>query len=220
MSESPGQGAHRSIVRAPQSLFAGLGMVGLGLFGVYAASDLPQGTLSAIGPGLMPHWLSIGVAVCGLALVAAGFLRDGEPLQTFPLRGPIIVMLAIAAFALTIRPFNFGAFSTPGLGLIVAGPLAVMVGGYASPEARFRELLILALLLTAGCMLLFGDMLNLPIPIFPTAVIQAMSGVVPSKTLLRIGAGSLALLGLALLALNRRTAHRENVDVAHHSMTA
>ena len=58
----------------------------------------------------------------------------------------------------------------PGLGLAFAGPLAILIGGYATPEARLRELVILALGLTPFCMLLFGDLLNLPIPIFPAAL--------------------------------------------------
>ena len=95
----------------------------------------------------------------------------------------------------------------------------MVIGGYATPEARLRELLILALLLTAGCMLLFGDLLNLPIPIFPTALIEAASGRIPSRTLLRLGAGGLALAGLALLALQRRSTRRSRTDVARHAMT-
>lgn len=218
MVEPNGSGG--GLVRAPQSLAAGLAMIALGMFGVWAASDLDRGTLSAIGPGMLPHWLSIGVAICGLALVAVAFLHDGEAIQSFPLRGPIVILLAIFAFAVTIRPFSFGGVTSPGLGLIVAGPLAVLIGGYASHEARFLDLVILALLLTAGCMLLFGDLLNLAIPIFPTAVIQAMSGVIPSKVLLRIAAGVLALVGLGLLFFRLRGARSERVDVATHSMTS
>lgn len=216
MRESQGSGG---LVRAPQSLVAGLGMIGLGLFGVWAASDLERGTLAAIGPGLMPHWLAVGVVACGGALLVAGFLNDGEALQPFPLRAPVIVTLAILAFAVTIRPFALGGTTLPGLGLIVAGLLAVIVGGYASHEARFLDLLILALLLTAGCMLLFGDLLNLPIPIFPNALVEAMSGKISSKTMLRIAAGTLALVGLGLMALRHRTARAERIDVAPHSMT-
>ncbi|GAB6845683.1 hypothetical protein HNR00_001294 [Methylorubrum rhodinum] len=214
-----GTSSRRGAVRAPQSLVAGLGLIGLGLFGVWASSDLDYGSLRAIGPGLMPFWLSIGVAVCGLALAIAGFTHDGAPLQSFTLRGPLVISLAILAFAVTIRPFAIGGIVTPGLGLIVAGPLAIVIAGYAGTEARFLELLTLALFLTAGCMLLFGDMLNLPIPIFPTAFIQAMTGVLPSRTLLRIAVGVLVLAGLVLLLVQRRSGRREPIEVARHSLT-
>ncbi|KQP50964.1 MULTISPECIES: tripartite tricarboxylate transporter TctB family protein [unclassified Methylobacterium] len=206
-------------IRGPQSLAAGLGLIALGVFAVWAGSDLPQGTLGAMGPGLMPRWLGIGVAACGVALVLAGFLKTGEPLPPVAWRGVVVVMLAIVAFAVTIRPVPVGPFTTPGLGLIVAGPLAIIVGGYASPEARFGELVCLALLLTAGCMLLFGDLLNLPIPMFPTVVIEALSGSISMRLLLRLSAGVLILLGIGMVALLRSGARRRPVDVATHSLT-
>ncbi|MBO1019311.1 tripartite tricarboxylate transporter TctB family protein [Methylobacterium sp. SD274] len=209
----------RSIVPAPQSFVAGIALVLLGMFGIWAASDLPRGTLGSMGPGMLPHWVAIGVAICGGVLAATGLVREGAGLQTFGLRGPVTVVLAILAFAVTIRPFSLGPVAGPGLGLIVAGPLAVIIGGYATPEARFRELLILALLLTAGCMLLFGDLLNLPIPIFPTVLIEAASGTIPSRVMLRLGAGALALAGLGLLAMQRRSTHRGRIDVAPHTMS-
>ncbi|WP_232628365.1 tripartite tricarboxylate transporter TctB family protein [Methylobacterium sp. Leaf118] len=219
--DGPLDGAQRrrGVVRAPQSLVAGIGLILLGLFGIWASSDLEYGSLRAIGPGLMPFWLSLGVIACGIALAVAGFTHDGAPLQSFTLRGPVVVILAILLFAITIRPFPFGGITTPGLGLIVAGPLAVIVGGYATHEARFLDLVTLALLLTAGCMILFGDLLNLPIPIFPNAVVQALTGTIPARTMLRIAAGALALFGLLLMLLQRRSHKRGTVDVARHSLT-
>ena len=217
MSVPEGPDQPRGFVRAPQSLVSGLVMVALGLFGVWAASDLERGTLAQIGPGLLPHWLSIGVAACGLALFVVGFLHDGEKLQPIALRAPAIVLLAIFAFALTIRPFTLGGIATPGLGLIVAGPLAVVIGGFASHAARFLDLSILALMLTSGCMLMFGDLLNLPIPIFPTALVEAMSGKISTKLMLRIGAGALALVGLVLLFVRLRGARSERIGIAPQS---
>ncbi|WHQ71404.1 tripartite tricarboxylate transporter TctB family protein [Methylorubrum extorquens] len=216
---SSGAGLGHALSRVPQNVAAGLGLVLLGMSGVWAAGDLSRGTLGAMGPGMLPHWVAIGVAACGVLLAATGFVRGGAGLQAFGLRGPIVVVLAILAFAATIRPTALGPITTPGFGLIVAGPLAVILAGYASPEARFRELVILALLLTAGCMLLFGDLLNLPIPLFPTAFIEAASGTVSSRMLLRLAAGALALAGLGLLLLLRRSARRDGTDVARHSMT-
>src|SRR6185436_6700531 len=92
-----------------------------------------------------------------------------------------------------------GPIALPGLGLLVAGPLAIFISGYATGEARARDLVILSLALTAACMELFGDMLNLPIPLFP----QAMAGLFPAdwsqKAILR--ATSIVLAGAAVLIL-------------------
>ncbi|GJE46451.1 tripartite tricarboxylate transporter TctB family protein [Methylobacterium soli] len=213
-----GSGRASTRIRGPQALAAGLGLVGLGIFGIWAGSDLPQGSLRSMGPGFLPRWLSAGIALCGLALAGSGLFKEGQRLPAIALRGPVVVMLAILAFALTIRPVTIGPLTTPGLGLIVAGPLAIVIGGYATAEARLRELAILALFLTAGCMLLFGDLLNLPIPIFPTALLEAFSGSVSPRLLLRAVAAGLGLIGLMLLALGRG-ARRRAVEVVPHSMT-
>jgi hypothetical protein len=128
-------------------------------------------------------------------------------------------MLAVIAFAVTIRPFAVGSHTIPGLGLVVAGPLGIIIGGYATPEARLRELVILALSLTAGCMLLFGDLLNLPIPIFP----QSLAGLFPDgwsqKDILRATSVILLLGAVAVFFLSggRRTHHASQVEVAGHS---
>jgi putative tricarboxylic transport membrane protein len=99
--------------------------------------------------------VAAGLGLTGAALSVLSFLKAGEPLGRWPLRGPVLVLLAVVAFALTIR--------TPGL--LVAGPLVVLVGGAASPESRPRELLIFAVVITLACAGLFRYALHLPIPV-------------------------------------------------------
>ncbi len=156
-------------VRSPQSLVGGAALLALAVLALYLTQSLAQGTLRAMGPAMLPRFLAVGVGLAGLALVAAAFVKAGDPLEGWSLRGPAFVVLAILAFAATIRPLALGPIALPGLGLLVAGPLAIFISGYATGEARARDLVILSLALTAVCMELFGDMLNLPIPLFPQA---------------------------------------------------
>src|SRR3712207_1397398 len=104
-------------IRSLQNLAAGLTLVALAALALWLISDLPQGTLRAMGPALLPYWLAIGIGLCGLALIVASLTADGAGLDRWSIRGPAFVILAIVAFAVTIRPFALGAFSTPGLGL-------------------------------------------------------------------------------------------------------
>ena len=120
-------------IRSPQGLVAGLTLIALAALALWLTSDLDQGTLRSMGPALLPDWLAIGVGLCGLVLVGMSFTSDGQGLDRWSLRGPVLVILAIVAFAVTIRPFSLGAVSLPGLGLAVAGPLAIIIGGYATP---------------------------------------------------------------------------------------
>ncbi|EIM25780.1 tripartite tricarboxylate transporter TctB family protein [Microvirga lotononidis] len=207
---------HRGPVRAPQSLAGGLLLVALAALALLLTRDLDQGTLNAMGPAMLPRWLAIGVGLSGLALLAAAFLKDGDFLERWSLRGPVFVIGSILAFALTIRGYSFGAFALPGLGLLVAGPLGIILGGYATPEARLRELVILALSLTPFCMVLFGDLLNLPIPVFPQALTSLFPADWSQKAVLRACA-ALMTAGAIVIFLATRNRHPGPVDVADHS---
>jgi putative tricarboxylic transport membrane protein len=205
----------RGPIRAPQSLLGGLLLLALAALALWLTRDLDQGTLRSMGPAMLPRWLAIGVGACGLALVVAAFLKDGDPLERWSLRGPALVMLAVIAFAITIRPFAFGSFQTPGLGLVVAGPLAILIGGHASDEVRLRDLVILALTLTPFCMVLFGDLLNLPIPIFPQKLADVLFAGWSQKAVLRLTAAVLAVIAALVFFLTR--GRRGPIDVADHS---
>lgn len=154
VSPSPGP-SHGRRVRAPQNLVAGVSLVALAVFARWASADLESGTLRSMGPGMLPHGVAVLVGLTGLALVVLSFLREGDPLGRWPLRGPFFVALGVVAFALTIRS----------VGLAVAGPLVALVSGGASPETRWKELAIFAIAITAFCIALFRYALQLPIPI-------------------------------------------------------
>lgn len=207
-------------IRAPQNFFAGLALMAIAAFALWATSDLSQGTLRAMGPAMLPRWLAITVGACGLGLTILAFVSAGDPLrlsdysavvtfafilavallitrivsaafyggaqganiffytaiiliygtvlvmfiaalrrdtwlESLGLRGPFFVVAGILSFAITIRLF----------GLVVAGPLAMIIGGYASSEVRMTEIIIFAAIMTAFCVGLFRYVLNLPIPI-------------------------------------------------------
>jgi hypothetical protein len=193
-------------------------LLALAALALYLARGLPQGSLRSMGPAMLPDWLAYGVGACGIALVALGLLRDGPSLEASALRGPVVVLLAILAFAVTIRPFSFGPVFIPGLGMIIAGPLAIVIGGYATPDVRHRSLLILALSLTPFCMLLFGDLLNLPIPIFPQSFANLFPSSWSQKDILRATAVVMALAALVLFLTGRRSSSNR-IDVVDQSET-
>jgi hypothetical protein len=201
-------------IRAPQNFAGGLLLIGLAAFALWATSSLSQGTLRSMGPAMLPRWLAFGVGLCGVALVVSAFLKIGDAMEGWSLRGPVVVLGAIILFAITIRPFDLGFAQTPALGLAAAGPLAIIVGGYASPEARLRELVILALALTSFCMILFGDLLNLPIPLYPQWLADLLPAGWSNDGRLRAVAGIFALAAGGIWLATRGQGASEPVDVA------
>jgi putative tricarboxylic transport membrane protein len=99
----------------------------------------------------------IVLACLGGAIAVAGLIADGPRIEKYNIRGPVLVMAAILAFAAMIRP----------LGLIPATFLAYMISIFGSREMRLLESLIAAAAMTAFCVLLFVYLLNLPFQLWP-----------------------------------------------------
>lgn len=144
-------------IRALQDFTAGLFLVGLAAAAYWQSSDLSLGSLRQLGPGMMPRILTVLIGACGALLVILSFLRNGPVLERWSLRGPFFVFCAVVLFGLTVRPF----------GLAVAGPLVVIVGGFASRETRLVETAVFGVGMTVFCLLLFRLLLNLPMPVAP-----------------------------------------------------
>jgi len=206
-ADASGSGGSKGLVKGPQAVLGGLMLIALAVFAIWLVSDLSQGTLRAMGPAMLPRWLAIGVGICGVLLTFAGFAQEGHDLDRLSFRGPVMVVLGILFFAGTIRGTDLGFVHIPNLGMIAAGPLAMFIGGFATDDVRWRDLLILSLSLTAACMLLFGDLLNLPIPLYP----QWLSDLYPAgwsnDMRMRVTAG--ALFVLSVLVYFVVPAHKE-----------
>jgi hypothetical protein len=150
-------GEKRKSTRFNREICAGLFLIAAAALGYYAAYPLETGSLSGVGSGLLPKAVAVGSGLFGIYLVALGLLGSDERVEGFSLRGTIFILGSIVAFAATVRPF----------GLLVAGPLAMLISAMADPDTRPLEILIYTACMTAGCHLLFKVILRLPIPVLP-----------------------------------------------------
>ena len=132
-------------------------VIAVALFAFWQAAALPIGTLGGMGPGMLPKTLAVLFGVLGALLVLGSVFEAGPPLERWSIRGPVFVALAIVAFGLTVRP----------LGLVVAGPVAIVIAALASEEVRWVETIVVGVLMTAICVGLFKFALGLPIPLAP-----------------------------------------------------
>jgi putative tricarboxylic transport membrane protein len=143
--------------RSPQDAAAGLFLLALAVLALWFSRDLPLGSLRQLGPGMFPRVLAILVGFVGLAILVDAFLEQGEKLARWSVRGPLFILGAALAFGFAVRP----------LGLVVAAPLVMVIGAFASPETRWREVLIFGGGMTVFCVGLFKYLLGLPIPVAP-----------------------------------------------------
>ena len=154
-------------VRSSQDMAAGLFMILLAGLAFVLARDLPLGTLRQIGPGMLPISFAAICAALGLMLCISSLRFNGEKLTGWSWRGVIFVLGGAVLFGLTVRGFDIGPLKVPQLGLIVSGPLVVLVSGLAAEDRKWKELVIFAVAMTTFCALLFKYALGLPIPLAP-----------------------------------------------------
>jgi hypothetical protein len=170
----------RGLVKSPFDLGGGLFLLGLAVLGLGGGFNLPTGTLSGIGSGLVPRAVSILVGAFGVLLIVQSLLVEGSRLEKWHLRGPVFVLGAVVVFALLIRGFGgiFGipvlaSVKVPALGLIVAGPLAVIISAFAAEDTKPKEIVVFSIVMTLFSGLLFKELLSLPIPYDPLGIIPA-----------------------------------------------
>jgi len=140
-----------------QDVIGGLVIIAVAVFAFWAGADLPLGTFGGMGPGMLPIALAGLLGLLGVLLIVDAGLEGGSLLERWSIRGPLFVLGAVVAFGMTVRPF----------GLLVAGPLAVIIAAFASDEVRWGETILFGAVMTAFCIGLFKFALGLPIPLAP-----------------------------------------------------
>lgn len=159
--------AQRFRVRSSQDLGGGLFMILLAGIAFVLAYDLPMGTLRQLGPGMLPKAFAAICAGLGALLALSSLRFHGEQLSGWSWRGVIFVLGGACIFGLTIRGFSVGPISVPSLGLLVAGPLVMIIAGLAADDLNLKQLLIFTVGMSAACIAMFKYALSLPIPLAP-----------------------------------------------------
>lgn len=161
MSEAPNSATNPSVstsrIKGPQDFYGGLVLMGVALFALWASSDLPGSQGFAFGAGTAPRMFGVLLLLLSAGIMLSGLFIKGEPLQRYGVRGPLFVTLAIVSFSLTIRP----------LGLIISAMLSFIIAAMGTPETKWKETIIVGILLTIGCSLLFPYALGLPLELYP-----------------------------------------------------
>jgi putative tricarboxylic transport membrane protein len=166
MSDAPSQGPVKSImptwVRNPQDFVGGIALMALAAFALWASGDLQGMHGFSFGAGTAPRMFAVLLLGLGAAIALVGLLTEGPHLATYAWRGPLFVSLSILSFALTIRP----------LGLVISAMASFMIAALGTPETRWKETIIVGVLLTAFCSFLFPVVLGLPLQLKPQFMIR------------------------------------------------
>ena len=143
-------------VRSPQDLGAAIVFILFGLAGFYFGWDLRLGTAARMGPGYFPMLLSGCIVLIGVVVGVRALVLDGPSVERFQIRPLTLLVVAALIFGYLIEE----------IGLAIAGTLMILVASYAGREARLKESVILALVLTAFSIVVFVWALGQSLPVW------------------------------------------------------
>jgi putative tricarboxylic transport membrane protein len=144
-------------VQNPQDVYGGMALILLALIAFVASNDLPGMRGFAFGPGTAPRLFAFVLALLSLGVVVGGMLIAGPHISGYKVRGVVFIIGSILAFAASIRP----------LGLVVASFATMVICAAAAEDTKWGETVIVAVVVTAGCAILFPYGLALPFQLWP-----------------------------------------------------
>jgi hypothetical protein len=160
-------------VKSQTDLWAGLMFMAFGLFFMIVAGGTPDfldkivgqklvpgyqmGSALRMGPAYFPVVLGGLLAVLGLLVLIDSLVEEGPDVPAFHFRPLVLILLGCLAFAYTLKP----------LGLVGASLLLTFIVAFGGHEFRWKEVVVLYVVLIVFSVGVFVKALSLPFPIWP-----------------------------------------------------
>ena len=157
-SVPPGQSGRAFMkldLRNNRDFLSGLMFIGIGLGAIFVARDYPVGSTLQMGPGYFPIALGGILFLMGLYVMIQGLVSREKLAGSWSLRALVILPLSMVVFG----------FLMEAAGFIPALVVLLFLAAAAGSEFRFREVLVLTIVLTAASTALFIYGLELPYPL-------------------------------------------------------
>jgi hypothetical protein len=143
-------------IKSQEDFWAGAMFVGFGLLAIFMARDYPFGSTSRMGPGYFPTWLGIIMACLGIALCLQGLKHEGAKLGKWAFKPMILLSLGFITFGWAIDHVGF----------VIATAALIILGAASGTEFKWKEVIIMTIVLIIGSWALFIYGLELPYPLF------------------------------------------------------
>ena len=140
-----------------RDFLAGLLFILIGALAVVIARDYPMGSAMRMGPGYFPTILGGILCLFGVYVMLRGIRAGGKMESGWAWRPLAFITLSIVLFG----------FLMDRLGMIPALVVVFFAAALAGPEFRFKEVLILTVLMSVFAVGVFVYGLKLPYQLFP-----------------------------------------------------
>ena len=154
----------------PKNFWGGLIFAAIGAAFAIIAKGVPflsfmpgyaMGTPARMGPAFFPFWLGMILFLLGLIIAFNGMRADDAGAEgafpKFHWKPNFWVLGAVVLFGLIMKP----------IGMLLAGVVLIVIASIGSPTFQFRRSLILGVILSIFCAMVFVWGLKLPIPLCP-----------------------------------------------------
>jgi Tripartite tricarboxylate transporter TctB family len=143
------------MIRSSKDFWSGFIYIFFGSSAILIAQEYGMGSALRMGAAYFPTLLGGLLVVIGAISVIRSFIVPGTPIGSFAFKGLFSVIASVVVFGLVVR----------GAGVAIALPLLVIISALASVRFRWVATLVMAIGLTAFCILVFIKGLGIPLPI-------------------------------------------------------
>ena len=156
-------------IKSQKDFFAGLMFLLVGLAFAWGAGSYSVGTGARMGPGYFPMVLGVLLSVLGLIVIITALVvetPEGDPVGSFAWKPLVFIIAGNLVFGASIG--GLPSIGLPPMGLIFGIFALTFVSSNAGDEFKFKEVLILAVILSVFSYAAFIMLLKLQFPVWPT----------------------------------------------------
>ena len=156
-------------IKSQKDFFSGLMFLLVGIAFAWGAGSYSVGTGARMGPGYFPMVLGVLLAGLGLIITITSMVvetPDGDPVGSFAWKTLVFIIAGNLVFGASIG--GLPSIGLPPMGLIFGIFALTFVSSNAGDEFKFKEVLILAIVLSLFSYAAFIMLLKLQFPVWPT----------------------------------------------------
>ena len=155
-------------IKSQKDFFSGLLFMAVGIAFAWGATNYTVGTGARMGPGYFPLLLGICMAVLGGVITFKALVvetPDGDKIGSIAWKPLFFIIAANLIFGILLG--GLPSIKLPAFGLIVGIFALTFVASMAGDEFKFKEVLILAIILCVLSYAAFILLLKLQFPVWP-----------------------------------------------------
>jgi hypothetical protein len=158
-------------IKSQKDFFSGLLFIAVGVAFAWGSTNYKVGDAARMGPGYFPLLLGVLMAIVGIAVTFTALVvetEDGDKVGKFAWKPLFFIILSNLVFGLLLG--GLPSIGLPYMGLSAAIVALTFIAALAGEEFKFKEVLILAIILAVSCYITFIWALKLQFPAWPAFI--------------------------------------------------